>query len=112
MNDKAQLAAMGEHLAEQPMCLQKRVDQLEALLREARDMMDNQPRGFSDMMLRIDEALDGAMATQPAAPEGWQLVPVKLTFKMWDAMNAGYQSPACQWDAALAAAPKPGDADA
>lgn len=37
MNDKQQLAAMGEHLAEQqqPMCLQKRVEQLEALLRES-----------------------------------------------------------------------------
>lgn len=33
MNDKQQLAAMG---AEQPICLQKRVEQLEALLREAR----------------------------------------------------------------------------
>lgn len=62
MNDKQQLAAMGEHLAEQqqPMCLQKRVEQLEALLREARDMMDNQPLGFSGMMRRIDEALDDA----------------------------------------------------
>lgn len=59
MNDKQQLATMGEHLAEQqqPMCLQKRVEQLEALLREVRDMMDNQPRGFSGMMHRIDEAL-------------------------------------------------------
>lgn len=59
MNDKQQLAAMGKHLAEQqqPMCLQKRVEQLEALLREARDMMGNQPRGFSGMMRRIDEAL-------------------------------------------------------
>ena len=72
MNDKRQLAAMGEHLAEQqqPMCLQKRAEQLEALLREAREMMDNQPRGFSGMMRRIDDALDGRQVVQ-CEPFAW-----------------------------------------
>lgn len=125
MNDKQQLAAMGEHLAEQqqPMCLQKRVEQLEALLREARGMMDNQPRGFSGMMRRIDEALDGATVTKPAVPEGWQLVPVELTKWMREAFHDAndefesgnswmLDSPDHQWAAMLAAAPKPGDVDA
>ena len=40
MNDKQQLAAMGEHMAEhagqaQPMCMAKRIEELEGLLTEA-----------------------------------------------------------------------------
>lgn len=83
-NDKIQLAAMGKHLAEQqqPMCLQKRVEHLEALLRDARDMMDNQTRGFSGMMRRIDDALECVTAAQPPVPEGWKLVPVEPTIDM------------------------------
>lgn len=82
MNYKQQLAAMGEHLAEQegqPMCMAKRVEELEALLAEARDMMDNQPRGFSRMINRIDAALAGKPAdhmedVRSMVPEGWQLI--------------------------------------
>lgn len=61
MNDKQQLAAMGEHLAEQqqPICLQKRVEQLEALLREAVDAGDADYYFGSDLLSRIESALDG-----------------------------------------------------
>ena len=51
MNDKQQLAAMGEHMAEQaaqPLCMAKRTEELEAqvramaeLLREAKPYMDH-----------------------------------------------------------------------
>lgn len=122
-NDKIQLAAMGEHLAEQqqPMCLQKRVEQLEALLREARDMMYNQPRGFSGMMRRIGNALDGTESASPAAPEGWQLVPVEPTKAMRESFHEAHEEwesgdnwrldcPDHQWRAMLAAAPSPDDA--
>ena len=33
MNDKIQLAAMGEHIAEQPLCMAKRIEELEAHVR-------------------------------------------------------------------------------
>ena len=58
MNDRQQLAAMGEHLAEQqqqPLCMAKRIEELEAQVRAL------------------------------TAPEGWQLVPVEPTKDMCEA---------------------------
>lgn len=58
MNDKQQLAAMGEHMvdqAEQPMCMAKRIEELEAQVRAL------------------------------TLPEGWQLVPVEPTEEMCEA---------------------------
>lgn len=54
MNDKQQLAAMGEHLAEQqqPLCMAKRIEELEAQVRAL------------------------------TLPEGWKLVPVEPTLGM------------------------------
>lgn len=118
MNDKQQLAAMGEHLAEQqPMCLQKRVERLEALLREVRDMMDNQPRGFSGMIRRIDNELGCVTTAQQAVPEGWKLVPVEPDYSMLsaDGCKEHAEGKNCVhhdnrrriWAAMLAAAPSP-----
>ena len=97
MNDKIQLAAMGEHMAEQaaqPMCMAKRIEELEAqvlvmaeLLREAKgfvvQVFDSDINYWSDnpLLLNIDAVLACEMpshADQPLAmvPEGWQLVPV------------------------------------
>lgn len=107
MNDKQQLAAIGEHLAEQaeqaaqPLCMAKRIEELEALLREARDMMDNQPRGFSGMMRRIDEALDCMPAPASSETESSKIVWRNtgssnglrrfMTHKQYDAQTPGVQ---------------------
>lgn len=71
MNDKQQLAAMGEHLAEQqPMCMAKRIEELEAqvrvmagLLRDAKPYMDHRGgagvNGYTKLANKIDAALTG-----------------------------------------------------
>ena len=100
MNDKQQLAAMGEHMAEQaaqPMCMAKRIEELEAqvlvmagLLREARKYVtalgkpDDEVSAVQMTVSRIDALLAGQVPA-PAAPEGWQLVPVNPTQEMADA---------------------------
>lgn len=116
MNDKIQLAAMG---AEQPVCLQKRVEQLEALLREASDMMGNQPRGFSGMMRRINEALDGAPTTRPAVASLTRYTLGGMCDSFGQDCGAEMEEDADgeyvlldDVIAMLAAAPKPGDVDA
>lgn len=88
MNDKIQLAAMGEHLAEQqPLCMAKRIEELEAqvrvmagLLREARPYMDHGNgagvKGYIQISKKIDAALTGKLPVLPVVPEGWQLEPV------------------------------------
>ena len=94
MNDKKQLAAMGEHLAEQqPMCMAKRIEELEAqvrvmagLLREAQecvvhDVVRGMGRDVESLWARIDAALAGKLPA-PAVLEGWKLVPVVPTESM------------------------------
>ena len=97
MNDKQQLAAMGEHMAEQaaqPMCMAKRIEELEAqvrvmaeLLRDARKYVtalgkpDDEVSAVQMTVSRIDALLAGQVPA-PAAPEGWQLVPVEPTENM------------------------------
>ncbi len=94
MNDKQQLAAMGEHMAEQPLCMAKRIEELEAqvrvmagLLREARPYMDHRGgagvKGYTQLAKEIDATLSGKLPA-PVAPEGWQLVPVVPTKEMCD----------------------------
>lgn len=74
MNDKNQLAAMGEHLAEQqPLCMAKRIEELEAqvrvmagLLREAQecvvhDVVRGMGRDVESLWARIDAALAGKL---------------------------------------------------
>lgn len=124
MSDKQQLAAMGAEMAEQqqPLCIAKRIEELEAqvrvmaeLLREGLDAGDCDNYYGSDLIRRISAALAGnlpdhfADVSKMVAPEGWQLVPVEPTMAMISAATAattGFGTRA-QWDAMLAAAPKP-----
>ena len=75
MNDKKQLAAMDEHLAEQqPLCMAKRIEELEAqvrvmvgLLREAQecvvhDVVRGMDRNVESLWARIDAACGDAAA--------------------------------------------------
>lgn len=92
MNDKQRLAAMGEHMAEQaaqPMCMAKRIEEMEAqvrvmaeLLREAKgfvvQVFDSDINYWSDnpLLLNIDAALACKMPDRvnlPLAmmPEDW-----------------------------------------
>lgn len=136
MNDKRQLAAMGEHMAEQagqeqPLCMAKRIEELEGqvlvmaeLLREAKgfvvQVFDSDINYWSDnpLLLNIDAVLACEMpshADQPLAmvPEGWQLVPVEPTPEMEDQGGIAYWSGESNsesilkvWAAMLAASPE------
>lgn len=121
MNDKKQLAAMGERLAEQqPLCMAKRIEELEAqvrvmaeLLRRGRPIIDERADFglVAGRLLRdIDAALAGKMPV-PVVPEGWQRVPVKLTKRMDLALesylHSGRSMRANMWKDVLAAAAKP-----
>lgn len=155
MNDKQQLADMGENIAEQaaqPMCMAKRIEELAErperaeraltragytlvdgaqewkppigqsasplldridlltfLLRELRDGVEGEWCFPDNLDERIDAALAGNLPG-PAAPEGWQLVPVQLTDDMRDAGNVytlNRSSLIILWRAMLAAAPNP-----
>lgn len=80
MNDKQQLAAMGEHMAEQagqepPLCMAKRIEELEAqvrvmvgLLREATSWMDDHPAMPDSSAMHA--ALAGNLPSH--VPECWQ----------------------------------------
>lgn len=122
MNDKKQLAAMGEHLAEQqPLCMAKRIEELESqvrvmagLLREAKPYMDHRGgagvKGYTKLTKDIDATLAGKLPA-PVVPEDWKMVPVEPTESMighgcgasvmvvsevvmaWAAMLAAAQSP-------------------
>ena len=98
MNDKKQLAAMGEHMSEhaaQPLCMAKRIEELEAqglelaeLLRDLHGYIGASiPQTISehyrgcDLLDRIDAAMAGSLPST-FAPEGWQLVPVEPTPEM------------------------------
>lgn len=87
MIDKQQLAAMGEHLAEQQqlMCLQKRVEQLEALVERLTNRLawrnTGSPNGLRRFMTQkqYDAQTPGVQKwyepIRYEVPEGWQLVP-------------------------------------
>lgn len=80
MNDKQQLAAMGEHLAEQqPLCMAKRIEELEAqvrvmaeLLQKARVVISESMPFFSDRsdcykveeIRRLPSIIDTALTSQ------------------------------------------------
>ena len=134
MNDKIQLAAMGEHMAEQaaqPMCMAKRIEELEAQVRVMAELLLELREGaeihlhnctvcknadgianWTSKLGRIDALLSGQVPA-PAAPEGWQLVPVTVTPEMfnasmkwdfWPIRPSNFQG---LYDAMLAAAPSP-----
>lgn len=98
MNDKIQLAAMGEHMAEQaaqPMCMAKRIEELEAQVRVMAELLRDLREGaeihlhnctvcknadgitnWTSKLERIDAALAGKLpdhTEQPLAmvPGGW-----------------------------------------
>ena len=125
MNDKQQLAAMGEHVAAQagqsgqaqPLCMAKRIEELEAqvrvmveLLRSAVSVISSINHGGEHKVhVEGDEPafwqrgewvewakcevlpkLQSALAgnlPEPATPEGWQLVPVDPTQEMVKAVE-------------------------
>ena len=83
MNDKQQLAAMGEHIAGHPTLMAKRIEELEAqvrvmagLLREARPYMDNRGGAGVNGYTKLTKDIDVALASKlpgPVVLEGWQL---------------------------------------
>ena len=136
MNDKQQLAAMGEQLTAmgermgvqvQPLCMAKRIEELEAqvrvmagLLREARPYMDHRGgagvKGYTQLAKEIDSALAGNLPIQ-GTPEGWQMVPVEPTHDMLHVViNCGHfdvvqpEMAGKYYRAMLAAAPSPDSA--
>lgn len=130
MNDKQQLAAMGEHIAEQqqhPLCMAKRIEELEAqvrvmagLLREAGSVVSEGMPFFTDrsavykteviqlLRERIAAALTGKLPA-PVVPEGWQLVPVEPTNEMIHPLDQFMRPTSAReiYRAMLAAAPNP-----
>ena len=118
---------MGEHLAEQqPMCMAKRIEELEAqvrvmaeLLRDARKYVtalgkpDDEVPAVQMTVSRIDALLAGQVPA-PAAPEGWQLVPVEPTESMighgCGASVMVVSEVVTAWGAMLASAPSPDNA--
>lgn len=129
MNDKQQLAAMGAHMAEPPMCMAKRIEELEAqvrvmtgLLRDLRPDIElhlhnstvmKSDKGIdrcNNRLKRIDDALAGKLPGL-AVPEGWQLVQVEPTESMighgCGASVMVASEVARAYGAMLSAAPKP-----
>ncbi|MGL5130810.1 MAG: hypothetical protein ACRC7D_22355 [Aeromonas popoffii] len=133
MNDKQQLAAMGDELRltedqakglaermpqtgtlqildDEPMCMAKRIEELEAQLAQKVITIERLREMNVIVMKRVDGMLNRDLELsrlQSLMQEGWQLVPARITAEMWDAMSSCHQSPVCWWNAALAAAPKP-----
>ena len=133
MNDKKQLAAMGEHMAEQaaqPLCTAKRIEELEAqvlvmaeLLRDLREGAEihlhnctvckyaDGITNWTSKLERIDAAIAGKLPA-PVVPEGWKMVPVEPTESMighgCGASVMVVSEVVMAWAAMLAAAPSPG----
>lgn len=123
MNDKQQLAAMGEHLAEQqqPMCMAKRIEGLEALVEKLTNRLawrnTGSPNGLRRFMTQkqYDAQTPGVQKwyepIRYEVPEGWQLVPVEPSESMVsEAIDAGRfdeDDAVYFWSAMLAAAPNP-----
>lgn len=84
MNDKQQLAAMGEHLAEQqPMCMAKRIEELETQVEKLTNRLawrnTGSPNGLRRFMTQkqYDAQTPGVQKhyepIRYEVPEGWQL---------------------------------------
>lgn len=125
MSDKQQLAAMGEHMAEQaaqPLCMAKRIEELESKCKSAmevvRDLVEL-PYSTGGLMERLEvreraRDLLAGHAPAPALPEGWQLVPVEPTENMighgCGASVMVVSEVIKAWSAMIAAAPSPDSA--
>lgn len=89
MNDKIQLAAMGEHMAEQqqPMCMAKRIKELEMQVEKLTNRLawrnTGSPNGLRRFMTQkqYDAQTPGIQKwyepIRCEVPEGWQLVPAQ-----------------------------------
>ena len=108
---------------DEPMCMAKRIEYLEAqvrvmaeLLRDARKYVtalgkpDDEVSAVQMTVSRIDALLAGQVPA-PAAPEGWQLVPVEPTERMIsESIDAGRfdeDDAVFFWASMLASAPSP-----
>lgn len=116
MNDKIQLAAMGEHMAErqQPLCMARRIEELEAQLAEKSIKVERLREMNLIAMKRVDGMLDRDLELsrlQSLMSEGWQLVPVVPTESMighgCGASVMVVSEVVRAYGAMLAAAPKP-----
>lgn len=120
---KSRLELLANHhkreqdLADGMVAMAERCNLLADLLREVTQIVPVIGVATDDLPVvdafleRIEAALAGKMTNHleqqlHMAPEEWRLVPAQPTPEMWDAMSSCHQSPACQWVAALAAAPK------
>lgn len=119
MNDKRQLAAMGAEMAEQqqqPLCMAKRIEELEAQVEKLTNRMawrnTGSPNGLRRFMTQkqYDAQTPGVQKwyepIRYEVPEGWQLVPVEPTEEILRAMRSCVLVESC-YRAMLAAAPKP-----
>ena len=104
MNDKKQLAVMGEHLSEQlPMCMAKRIEELEAQVEKLTNRMawrnTGSPNGLRRFMTQkqYDAQTPGVQKwyepIRYEVPEGWQLVPVEPTREMMAAAMSAVTQP-------------------
>ena len=122
MNDKQQLAAIGEQLTAmgermgvqvQSLCMAKRIEELEAQLAEKSIKVERLREMNLIAMKRVDGMLDRDLELsrlQSLMSEGWQLVPVELTKEMdlaADPYAEGKLSRGFMWSDMLAAAPSP-----
>lgn len=128
MNDKQQLAAMGEHMAEhmagqaeQPLCMAKRIEELEAQVEKLTNRLawrnTRSPNGLRRFMTQKQYAAqtpDVQKCYEPIryeVPEGFRLVPIDLTESMInEAIDAGRfdeDDAVYFWAAMLSASPKP-----
>lgn len=138
MNDKQQLAAMGEELRltedqakglaerlpktgvlqildDEPMCMAKRIEELEAQVEKLTNRMawrnTGSPNGIRRFMTQkqYDAQTPGVQKwyepIRYEVPEGWQLVPVDPTPEMLIAIN--WPNDPVGYAAMLAAAPQP-----
>ena len=118
MNDKIQLAAMGEHMAEQaaqPMCMAKRIEELEAQVEKLTNRMawrnTGSPNGLRRFMTQkqYDAQTPGVQKwyepIRYEVPEGWQLVPVEPTEEILRAIRSVVLAESC-YRAMLSASPE------
>ena len=96
MNDKQQLAAMGEHMADQqPLCMAKRIEELEAQVESLANRLawrnTGSPNGLRRFMTQkqydaqTPEVQKWYEPIRYEVPEGWQLVLVGPTEEMCEA---------------------------
>ena len=111
---------------DEPLCMAKRIEELEAqvrvmaeLLRDARKYVtalgkpDDEVSAVQMTVSRIDALLAGQVPA-PAAPEGWQLVPMEPTERMiGESIDAGRldeDDAVFFWASMLTSAPSPDNA--